>query len=88
MGIPSWARFLKENKVKFNLSWFKVIDFDLVNFLPIFILLFVLHMSSYIALNINKHRLNGKPKPIVRTHKIAFPNCHFGLMLYIACCTK
>jgi hypothetical protein len=24
----------------------------------------------------------------VRTHKIAFPNCHFGLMLYIACCTK
>ena len=24
----------------------------------------------------------------MRTHKIAFPNCHFGLMLYIACCTK
>jgi hypothetical protein len=50
MGKPSWARFLKENKVKFNLSWFNVIDFDLVNFLPIFILLFVLHLSSYIAL--------------------------------------
>ena len=46
MGIPSWARFL---------------NFDLVNFLPIFILLFVLHMSSYIALNVNKHRLNGNP---------------------------
>jgi hypothetical protein len=51
--------FKKENKVKFNLSWFNVIDFDLVNFLRIFILLFVLHMSSYIALNVNKHRLNG-----------------------------
>jgi hypothetical protein len=25
---------------------------------------------------------------LVRTHKIAFPNCYFGLMLYIACCTK
>ena len=61
IGIPSWARFLKENKVKFNLSWFNVIDFDLVNFLPIFILLFVLHTSSYIALNVNKHRLNGNP---------------------------
>jgi hypothetical protein len=41
--------FEKENNVKFNLSWFNVIDFDLVNFLPIFISLFVLHMSSYIA---------------------------------------
>jgi hypothetical protein len=55
--------FQKENKViyMFNLSWFNVIDFDLVNFLPIFILLFILHMSSYIALNVNKHRLNGNP---------------------------
>ena len=44
MGIPSMAQF----KVKFNLSWFNVIDFDLVNFLPIFISLFIL-LSSYIA---------------------------------------